>query len=79
MAHEMGHCIGYRHTDYMNRAYSCGGNRSNEGQAKNGVGAVHISGTPTSADANSWMLACIGNNVNRPFNTNDKTALNYVY
>jgi hypothetical protein len=79
MAHEIGHCIGFRHTDYMNRAYSCGGRRANEGQATNGVGAVHIPGTPTGGDPNSWMLACIGSNVNRPFNTNDKTALAYVY
>ncbi|HEX2534990.1 MAG TPA: M57 family metalloprotease [Chitinophagaceae bacterium] len=79
IAHEVGHCIGFRHTDYMNRAYSCGGRRSNEGQANNGVGAVHIPGTPTGGDPNSWMLACIGTNVNRPFNTNDKVALNYIY
>lgn len=79
MAHEIGHCIGFRHTDYMNRAYSCGGRRSNEGQVNNGVGAVHIPGTPTGGDPNSWMLACIGSNVNRPFNANDKTALSYVY
>ena len=25
VAHEMGHTIGFRHTDYFNRAYSCGG------------------------------------------------------
>ena len=25
MAHEAGHCIGFRHTDYMDRSYSCGG------------------------------------------------------
>lgn len=79
VAHEVGHCIGFRHTDYMNRAYSCGGRRSNEGQANSGVGAVHIPGTPTAADPNSWMLACIGSNVNRPFNTNDKVALGYLY
>jgi hypothetical protein len=79
MSHEMGHCIGYRHTDYANRAYSCGGRRSNEGQATNGVGAVHIPGTPTAGDPNSWMLACIGGGVNRPFNANDKVALSYVY
>lgn len=79
MAHEVGHCIGFRHTDYMNRAYSCGGRRSNEGQASNGVGAVYIPGTPTGADPNSWMLACIGSGVNRPFNSNDQVALSYVY
>lgn len=79
IAHEVGHCIGFRHTDYMNRAYSCGGRKSNEGQANTGVGAIHIPGTPTSADPNSWMLACIGDNVNRPFNANDKIALSYLY
>ena len=79
IAHEVGHCIGFRHTDYMNRAYSCGGRRSNEGQATNGVGAVHIPGTPTSGDPNSFMLACVGTNVNRYFNANDKIALSYLY
>ena len=78
MAHEMGHCIGFRHTDYMNRAYSCGSG-GNEGQSTTGVGAVHIPGTPTGPDAASWMLACIGSGVNRPFNYNDRTALAYVY
>ncbi len=77
-AHEIGHCIGFRHTDYMNRSYSCG-TGGNEGQETTGVGAVHIPGTPTGPDPNSWMLACISNGVNRPFNTNDKTALNYLY
>ncbi|HEX2609288.1 MAG TPA: M57 family metalloprotease [Flavisolibacter sp.] len=79
MAHEIGHTIGFRHTDYANRAYSCGGRKSNEGQANNGVGAVYIPGTATGGDPNSWMLACVGSNVNRPFNTNDKKALAYVY
>jgi hypothetical protein len=73
--HEMGHCIGFRHTDYMNRAYSCGSG-GNEGSA--GVGAVHIPGTPTGPDAGSWMLAC-SNGGNRTFNANDIVALNYLY
>ena len=77
MAHEMGHCIGMRHTDYYNRAYSCGGSASNEGAST--VGAVLIPGTPSVAEPNSWMLACVGNGVNRPFTANDLTALNYIY
>ncbi len=77
MAHEMGHCIGFRHTDYMDRSYSCGGAYTNEGAST--VGAIRIPGTPSSADPNSWMLACIGTGVNRPFNSNDRTALNYLY
>ena len=75
--HEVGHCIGFRHTDYMNRAYSCGAaGAGNEGSA--GVGAIHIPGTPTGPDANSWMLAC-SNGGNRTFNANDIIALNYLY
>lgn len=78
VAHELGHCIGFRHTDYMNRAYSCGSG-GNEGQTTTGVGAVHIPGTPTSPDAASWMLACLSASTNRPFNANDITALRYLY
>ncbi|MBB6127305.1 M57 family metalloprotease [Mucilaginibacter lappiensis] len=74
--HEMGHCIGMRHTDYFNRAFSCGGTATNEGTA--GVGAINIPGTPTTADAGSWMLAC-SNGSDRTFNANDKIALNYLY
>jgi len=77
LAHEIGHCIGFRHTDYMNRQYSCGGAYSNEGAGS--VGAVHIPGTPTGPDSGSWMLACIGSGQNRPFNSNDVVALNYLY
>lgn len=77
IAHEVGHCIGYRHTDYMDRSFSCGGPPVNEGSG--GVGAIHIAGTPTGPDAASWMLACINNGINRPFNANDVTALNALY
>ena len=77
LAHELGHCIGFRHTDYMDRSYSCGGSTSNEGAST--VGAILIPGTPSGPDAGSWMLACIGNGVNRNFNNNDKTALNFLY
>lgn len=78
IAHEMGHCIGMRHTDYFDRSISCGGGTSNEGDG--GVGANHIPGTPTgaSASAKSWMLACTDGS-DRPFNNDDQTALDYLY
>jgi len=76
LQHEVGHCIGFRHTDYMNRAYSCGGKRANEGTA--GIGAVQIPGTPSKADAESFMLAC-SNGGDRTFNANDLIALKYLY
>jgi hypothetical protein len=74
--HEMGHCIGFRHTDYMNRAYSCGGRRYNEGKA--GVGAILIPGTPSQPDAGSFMLAC-SDGTDRTFNANDLIAMAYLY
>ncbi len=77
LAHEAGHCIGFRHTDFMDRSYSCGGAYANEGASS--IGAIHIPGTPTGPEAKSWMLACISRNENRPFTANDKEALDYLY
>lgn len=77
MAHEIGHCIGFRHTDYTTRA-SCG-EIANEG--KGSIGAVHIPGTPTAdqvgGNYNSWMMSCT--NGNPGFSASDGVALNYVY
>lgn len=77
IAHEMGHCIGFRHTDYFDRSISCGSG-GNEGSS--GVGANHIPGTPTGAtlQAKSWMLSCTDGG-DRPFNNDDQTALDYLY
>ena len=77
IAHELGHCVGFRHTDYMDRSYSCGGQKVNEGASS--VGAWHIPGTPTGPEEGSWMLSCIGCGDNRPFTSNDRTALTYLY
>lgn len=79
IAHEMGHCIGFRHTDYFDRSISCGSG-GNEGQETTGVGAVLIPGTPSGAslaDA-SWMLSC-SDGSDRPFNNDDSTALQWMY
>lgn len=76
-AHEVGHCIGFRHTDYMDRSYSCGGSYANEGTST--VGAQWITNTPKTAEPNSFMLACISSGQNRPFDNYDKTALAALY
>ncbi|GAB2830307.1 zinc metalloprotease [Ferruginibacter profundus] len=74
--HELGHCIGMRHTDYYDRSYSCGGAATNEGASN--IGAILIPGTPSTANAGSWMLAC-SNGGDRTFNSNDIIGLNYLY
>ncbi len=78
VAHELGHCIGFRHTDFFDRSISCGGDPVNEGEGD--IGANLIPGTPEGAtleDA-SWMLSCTDGS-DRPFNEDDVTALDFLY
>jgi len=75
--HELGHCIGFRHTDYYNRAISCG-TGGNEGDA--GVGAILIPGTPSTAVLNGSVYnSCYNTNSNGTFTSSDVTALTYLY
>lgn len=76
IGHEMGHSVGLRHTDWFNRAYSCGSGGS-EGTA--GVGAIPIPGTPEDIDPNSLMLACFSANEDGEFGYYDRVALEYLY
>jgi hypothetical protein len=78
ITHELGHCIGFRHTDYYNRAISCGGSASNEGASN--VGAIHIPGTPTDARVGgSIMNSCFRSTESGEWSSSDKTALDYLY
>jgi hypothetical protein len=78
ITHELGHAIGFRHSDYYNRSISCGGSATNEGTA--GVGAIHISGTPTTATVGgSIMNSCFRSTETGEFTSSDITALNALY
>jgi hypothetical protein len=78
ITHELGHTIGFRHSDYYDRSISCGGGASNEGSA--GVGAIHVPGTPTTATVGgSIMNSCFRSTENGEWSSSDRTALNYLY
>ncbi|GMU06698.1 M57 family metalloprotease [Corallococcus caeni] len=77
ITHELGHTLGLRHSDYYNRAISCGSG-GNEGEA--GVGAIHIPGTPTTAAIGaSVMNSCFGSADSGYFTDSDRTALLTMY
>ncbi|HEX4384680.1 MAG TPA: M57 family metalloprotease [Myxococcales bacterium] len=78
ITHELGHTVGFRHSDYFNRAISCGGAASNEGTA--GVGAILIPGTPSGATVGgSIMNSCFRTTETGELTASDRTALNAIY
>jgi len=77
ITHELGHCVGFRHTDYFDRSISCG-TGGNEGGG--GYGAVHVPGTPTGAVFNgSLMNSCYNGGSMGVFSIDDFTAVNELY
>jgi hypothetical protein len=77
VTHELGHCIGFRHTDFYNRTISCG-TGGNEGDG--GVGAIHIQGTPTTAVIDgSVMNSCFNGGSTGKWTASDLTAINAMY
>lgn len=75
--HELGHCIGFRHSDFFDRSISCG-TGGNEGDG--GVGAIHIPGTPTGAVINgSFMNSCFNSGSTGVFTDSDLVALDELY
>ena len=78
ITHELGHAVGFRHSDYYNRSISCGGAATNEGTA--GVGAILISGTPSTATVGgSVMNSCFRSTESGEWTSSDRTALNALY
>lgn len=78
ITHELGHTIGFRHSDYYNRSISCGGGASNEGDG--GVGAQLIPGTPSTAVNNgSVMNSCFNQGSTGQWTNSDITALKALY
>lgn len=75
ITHEIGHSVGFRHTDWQTRQ-SCGQN-VNEGAGT--IGAIPIPGTTAGYDPTSLMLACFNTSVTGEFNQNDRIALEYLY
>ena len=78
ITHELGHCVGFRHSDFFDRSISCGGQPTNEGDG--GVGAILIPGTPSGATVGgSVMNSCFRTVEAGVFTSTDLTALNALY
>lgn len=75
ITHEIGHSVGFRHSDYFSRQ-SCGQN-TDEGAGT--IGAIRVSGTPSGWDSTSLMNACFSLNTNGEFNNYDIIALQNIY
>ncbi|WGK63711.1 M57 family metalloprotease [Croceiramulus getboli] len=77
ITHEIGHSVGFRHSDWFDRLSCPPSAQGNEGAGQ--LGANHVPGTPTGRDLTSVMQACFATNEDGEFNSNDITALQYMY
>lgn len=77
ITHELGHTVGFRHTDFFDRSISCG-RGGDEGDG--GVGAILIDGTPSGAFVGgSVMNSCFRQFEPGRFTDDDITALHALY
>jgi hypothetical protein len=77
MTHEIGHCIGFRHTNWFDRN-SDGDATTNDNEGVSTVGAEHIPGTPAyELDPNSVMNAIVQQWLG--FSEFDEVSAQYMY
>jgi Dual-action HEIGH metallo-peptidase len=77
ITHELGHAVGFRHSDFFNRSISCG-TGGDEGSGS--IGAILIPGTPSNAVRNgSLMNSCFNSGSTGEFTSSDITALRALY
>lgn len=80
ITHEIGHTIGFRHSDFFNRSITCGGGPVNEESPPSGLGAILIPGTPSGAVVGqSIMNSCFNGSENGEFTPSDVTAMDFLY
>jgi len=86
LTHEMGHCIGLRHTDYARRSVNCPADSRFGNEGASSYGAIHIPGTPTAnewgatgLDTDSIMISCGNGFEDGEFSTHDITALRAIW
>ncbi len=77
ITHEIGHSVGFRHSDWFDRLSCPVSSQGNEGTGSDG--AIHVPGTPTGRDLTSVMQACFSSNEDGEFNANDVVALQNMY
>jgi hypothetical protein len=76
--HEMGHSIGFRHTNWFDRnSNGISGDVPYDNEGVGLYGANHIPGTPTGLDPNSVMNAIVQTWTG--FSVNDKISVRYMY
>lgn len=77
ITHELGHTIGFRHSDYYNRSISC---NTGGDEGADPSGAVHIDNTPTTAVRDgSIMNACYNSGSTGAWTSSDVSANNELY